>query len=135
MKTGYVQIFSNQSATFNHPNDYETKVRVEAFKFEDVPEWVLESKMYKLLVKSNKIKLITGKEDVASVEKANGKLKHAEINEALNNQDNAQGSDSVSEQPIDYSNMKASELYNLCLEKGIKADIKQSKDYYINLLS
>lgn len=35
---------------------------------------------------------------------------------------------------IDYSNMKAKELYDLCVEKGIEVETKQSKEYYIEKL-
>ena len=36
---------------------------------------------------------------------------------------------------VDYSSMKAKELYDLCVEKGIEVEAKKSKDYYIEKLS
>ena len=35
---------------------------------------------------------------------------------------------------VDYSNMKAKELYDLCVEKGIEVEAKKSKEYYIEKL-
>lgn len=124
MKTGYIQIFSNQAATFNHPNDYETKCKVEAFKFVNVPEWVPDSLMYKNLEKHNKIKLIRDRKDVAEIE-INGKVTNSDINNALENSKEAE---------IDYTHMKSSELYKLCLEKGLEVEPKRASEYYINML-
>ena len=45
-----------------------------------------------------------------------------------------EGSDEVVE-AIDYSGMKAKELYDLCIEKGIEVEAKQPKDYYIEKLN
>lgn len=36
---------------------------------------------------------------------------------------------------VDYTNMKAKELYDLCVEKGIEVEAKKSKDYYIEKLN
>lgn len=35
---------------------------------------------------------------------------------------------------VDYSNMKAKELYDLCVERGIEVEAKKSKEYYIEML-
>lgn len=38
--------------------------------------------------------------------------------------------------PVDsYKGMKAKELYDLCAERGIEAEVKQSKEYYIEKLA
>ncbi len=127
MKTGYIQVFSNQSATFNHPNDYETKCKIDAFKFVNVPEWITDSLMYKNLEKQGKIKLIRDRKDVAEIE-INGKITNTEISNAINNTPE----NSVEE--IDYTHMKSSELYKLCIEKGLEAEPKRAAEYYINIL-
>ena len=36
---------------------------------------------------------------------------------------------------VDYANMKAKELYDLCVEKGIEVEAKKSKEYYIEKLN
>lgn len=36
---------------------------------------------------------------------------------------------------VDYSNMKAKELYDLCVERGIEVEAKKSKEYYIEKLN
>lgn len=45
-----------------------------------------------------------------------------------------EGSDEVVE-AIDYSSMKAKELYDLCVERGIEVEAKKPKDYYIEKLN
>lgn len=44
----------------------------------------------------------------------------------------------VAEEPkseVDYSSMKAKELYELCLSKGIEVEEKKPKQYYIDKLA
>lgn len=36
---------------------------------------------------------------------------------------------------VDYASMKAKELYDLCVEKGIEVEAKKSKEYYIEKLN
>ena len=38
------------------------------------------------------------------------------------------------EEEVDYESMKAKELYDLCVEKGIEVKKQQPKQYYIDLL-
>lgn len=130
MRTGQVQIFSNQTAVFNHPDDYETKFRVRAYEFTYAPDWILKSRMYKALLDSNKIKLIESNSDVAKIE-TNGKIESKEINEALNNTENLNISDNDLQS---YSEKSSKELYNICLEKGIQVESKKPKEYYIEKL-
>ena len=44
----------------------------------------------------------------------------------------AEGEDE--EEEIDLTSKTAKELYEMCIEKGLEAEPKKSKDYYINLL-
>lgn len=44
------------------------------------------------------------------------------------------GKDSDDEEEMDYSEMSAKELYNLCEERGIEAEPKMKQKYYIELL-
>nr|DAI25117.1 MAG TPA: hypothetical protein [Caudoviricetes sp.] len=138
MKTGQVQIFSNQTTVFNHPKDYNTKFKVRAFEFSYAPDWVLDSAMYKALEKSKKIKLIGSRADVAEIE-MNGKVKSNEIDKALDSNEEVVKKN-VEEINVDdnelqtYHEKSSKELYNLCLEKGIQVESKKPKEYYINKL-
>lgn len=132
MKTGYIQIFSEQAAKFHHPKDYNITASVKAFEFAEVPEWVMQSRIYKLLVSDKKIRLIEGKKDVAEVESANGKISRQDVVDAIDSVDETEATE---ENEIDYSAMKAKQLYDLCLERGIEAEKQQSREYYINLLN
>lgn len=137
MKTGQVQIFSNQSATFNHPNDYNTKFRVKAFKFVYAPDWILESSMYKSLKKDRKIKLIKSSADVADIE-TKGKVDNKNINDALNSTNETQSEENkvnlTDNELKEYSEKTARELYDICVEKGIEVESKKAKEYYLEKL-
>lgn len=137
MKTGQVQIFSNQSATFNHPNDYNTKFRVKAFEFVYAPDWVLESSMYKSLKKDRKIKLIKSSADVADIE-TKGKVDNKNINDALNSTNETQSKENkvnlTDNELKEYSEKTARELYDICVEKGIEVESKKAKEYYLEKL-
>lgn len=41
---------------------------------------------------------------------------------------------SAGDEVVGYAAMKAKELYELCTERGIEAEAKKSKEYYIELL-
>ena len=66
------------------------------------------------------------------------------VSDEVNNEDDeviaqeieneSEGSDEVQEGPV-YTNMKAKELYDLCVEKGIEVEAKKSKEYYIEKLN
>lgn len=138
MKTGYIQIFSNQAATFNHPKNYDEKVKVRAFEFSEVPEWVLQSVMFKALTKSNKIRLINGKSDISKIEEA-GKIESGKITEAI---DTAETTPETVEtaavaenNPDPYANLKNKQLYDLCVERGIDVEMHQSRRYYLDKLN
>ena len=75
-------IFSNQSATFNHPDDYNTKCSVSAFDFVSVPDWVPDSEMFKALKSMGKIKIIENSKDVADIE-IKGKVDDKKVEKAL----------------------------------------------------
>ena len=133
MKTGQVQIFSNQSATFNHPDDYKTKFRVKAFEFTYVPDWVINTEMYKLLLNDGNVKLIKSSADVADIE-IKGKVDNKNINDALNSANEIQSEENVSlsdNELKEYSEKTARELYDICVEKGIEVESKKPKEYYL----
>lgn len=135
MKTGYIQIFSNQAATFNHPKNYDEKVKVRAFEFSEVPEWVLQSVMFKALTKSNKIRLINGKSDISKIEEA-GKIESSKITEAIDTAEITQETATETEKNEDmYANMKNKQLYDLCVERGIDVEMHQSRRYYLDKLN
>ena len=128
MRTGYIQVFSEQTAKFHHPKNYEITASVRAYEFSEVPEWVLDSELYKLLSADRKIKLIESKKDVAQVDEVNGKISKESLADAIDSVEQTE------ENEVDYSAMKAKQLYDLCVEKGIEAEKQQSREYYINLL-
>lgn len=127
-KTGFVTVFSQQAVIFNHPDDYNTKYTIRAYDFVQVPDWVLNSEMYALLKQKNRIRLVESKADIAEIEDANGKIDNATVLENLDKTDEV-------ETTIDYTQMKSKELYEICVEKGIEVEAKQSKDYYIEKLN
>lgn len=138
-KVGYITVFSNQAATFNHPNDYNIRATVEAYKFEEVPDWVVTSRMFELLSKSKKIKVVEGRRSIAEIDNANGKIKNIEVSAALDSIEPEvtlaeDVSDSV-DTSSDFTHMKSKELYEMCLERGIEVEAKQPKEYYIEKLS
>ena len=120
MKTGQVQIFSNQTTVFNHPKDYNTKFKVRAFEFSYAPDWVLDSDMYKALEKSKKIKLIGSRADVAEIE-MNGKVKSNEIDKALDS------NEEVVKKNVEEINVDDNELQTY--------HEKSSKELYIKFLT
>ncbi len=140
-RTGYITIFSDQAATFNHPDDYTVTSIIEAYKFEEVPDWVSKSRMFELLTKSKKIKVVEGKKSVAEIDNANGKVKNTEVSAALDaiESETDLTSDEALEEDkdntLDYTHMKSKELYEICVEKGIEVEAKQPKEYYIDKLS
>lgn len=133
MRTGYIQVFSEQTAKFHHPKNYEITASVRAYEFSEVPEWVLDSTLYQLLSADRKIKLIESKKDVAQVDEVNGKISKGSLADAIDSVD-INADEVVEENEVDYSAMKAKQLYDLCVEKGIEAEKQQSREYYINLL-
>ena len=128
MRTAYIQVFSEQTAKFHHPKNYEITASVRAYEFSEVPEWVLDSTLYQLLSADRKIKLIESKKDVAQVDEVNGKISKESLADAIDSVEQTE------ENEVDYSAMKAKQLYDLCVEKGIEAEKQQSREYYINLL-
>lgn len=125
--TNKVQVFSNQAAIFNHPKDYQTKCSVNAYEFTWLPDWILQSTMYKGLDKMGKIKIVDNAHDQIQLEQ-DGKIKEekhdtqpittAELDNAM----------------VEYNDMKSKELYDLCLSRGLQVEKQRSKDYYIGLL-
>ena len=133
MRTGYIQVFSEQTAKFHHPKNYEITASVRAYEFSEVPDWVLDSTLYQLLSADRKIKLIESKKDVAQVDEVNGKISKESLADAIDSVD-INADEVAEENEVDYSAMKAKQLYDLCVEKGIEAEKQQSREYYINLL-
>ena len=72
----------------------------------------------------NKIAVLISEEEVEET--------NEDITEEIENE--PEGSGEVVE-AIDYSGMKAKELYDLCVEKGIKVEAKKPKEYYIEKLN
>lgn len=129
MANSRIQVFCKQSVKFNHPKDYNVKHETKANEFTYIPDWVLDSTMFKLLQQKNMIKVIGSKQDVVDIETSNGKV----IDKALEEAEEA--ATSTVEAAVDYETLKAKELYSLCIEKGVEVQEKQPKDYYIEKLT
>lgn len=127
METNSILFFSNQAAIFNHPKDYNTKCHIGVEEFKYLPEWVLESTMFKLLKKENKIRVAGSKKDQIEME-MNGLQTQTENIEPPTSAE-------LDNKLTSYAGMKKRELYDLCVEKGLEPEDQRSKDYYVGLLS
>lgn len=72
----------------------------------------------------NKIAVLVPEEDIEEDKE--------DITQEIENE--TEVTDEVTE-TIDYTTMKAKELYDLCVEKGIDVEAKKSKEYYIEKLN
>jgi len=142
------RVFSKQAATFNHPKDYETTASVEALVFAEVPDWVMDSGMFKLLEKSKKIEVIVSRADIAKVEKSNGKdimkslgetsdevvVPGADLKEDKVETEDEEAETEAEVEVEEYEKMTAKQLYKLCTKKGLEVEAQQNKDYYLEKL-
>ena len=67
------------------------------------------------------------------MDEVNGKISKESLADAIDSVD-INADEVAEENEVDYSAMKAKQLYDLCVEKGIEAEKQQSREYYINLL-
>lgn len=63
-----MRIFSKKTFQFNHPVDHQIHVTVQALAFEDVPDWVPDSMMYKLAEQDDDIMVINTPQDEIAAE-------------------------------------------------------------------
>lgn len=146
---GNITVFSNKTVNFNHPLDFSRVVNVKALSFETVPDWIVDSKMFKLLKSEGSIRIINSNKDLREVE-AEGKVKGKDIFEAtkeemIEKEEEAQFArereieveEGTKEEKeiVNFSDMTSKQLYNLCIEKGLNAEPKQKKEVYVKLLT
>lgn len=82
MATETVKIFSNKAFRFDHPADKSLSVTVRP-GFDDVPEWVKESAMYKLADKDGDVMEIKTREDEVAAEKGGAKKKAGSVEQTV----------------------------------------------------
>lgn len=146
---GNITVFSNKTVNFNHPLDFSRVVNVKALSFETVPDWIVDSKMFKLLKSEGSIRIINSNKDLREVE-AEGKVKGKDIFEAtkeemIEKEEEAQFArereieveEETKEEKeiVNFSDMTSKQLYNLCIEKGLNVEPKQKKEVYVKLLT
>lgn len=128
-----IQIFTEQSALFVNPgNKYDT-FEAKCFEFVTAPDWVVNTLLFKLLQKDGKIKILNAGDKFIE---NNGVIAKVEP-EVTNEPDPAVEEESAANdnEIQNYAEMSNKELYALCMEKGIEAEPKKNKDYYLNLLA
>lgn len=125
-----IQIFSEQRAKFVNPADSEVSFTVAPFIFTYAPDWVQETLLWKLLSQDKKIRLINSAKDAieAKYEQVENEVPAKPVKE----EKESKLSDTELE---DYSKMKAKDLYEICISKGIEVEPKLSKAYYLEQLS
>jgi hypothetical protein len=117
-----MRIYSKKAFCFQNPNVAsivgldekqlkQTLVHVRAMDFVEVPDWVVEDAMFNWAVQDGDIEVLDKKMLVGG----------APVSPA-------------SEDVKDFQDMKAAQLYKLCVERGIECEERKSKDYYIELL-
>ena len=126
-----VQVFSEQRAKFVNDQDSEITFTVAPFIFTYAPDWITKTLLWKLLMKDNKIRIIgSAKDAIEATAKVEEKISYEKAEEQ------AESEVKISDNEIDqYSKMKARELYEVCVSKGIEVESKQSKAYYLEQLS
>lgn len=125
-----IQVFSEQRAKFVSPVDNEITFTVAPYVFTNAPDWIVDTLLWKLLEGDNKIRMIgTAKQAIEAMAKVDEKVS---IKEAESKVEEQEINDN---ELVDYSKMKAKDLYEVCISKGIDVEPKLSKAYYLEQLS
>lgn len=125
-----IQIFSEQRAKFVHPDDREVTFTVSPFIFTYAPDWIQSTLLWKLLESDKKIKVIRSAKDAIEA-----KFEQVE-NETEKVEEVKEEEPKISDNELEeYSKMKAKDLYEICITKGIEVEPKMSKAYYLEQLS
>ena len=125
-----IQVFSEQRAKFVNSVDNEITFTVAPYIFTNAPEWIVDTLLWKLLESDNKIRMIgTAKQAIEAMAKVDEKVS---IKEAESKVEEQKINDN---ELVDYSKMKAKDLYEVCISKGIDVEPKLSKAYYLEQLS
>lgn len=129
-----IQIFTEQSALFTNPADKYDSFEAKCYEFTTAPDWIVNTLMFKLLQKDGKIKILNSGDKFVE---NNGQI--AKVIEPTSTPADApvdEEEPAVNDNEIqDLAQMSNKELYALCMEKGIEAEPKRNKDYYLNLLA
>ena len=127
-----IQVYIEQRAIFNHPANYSIEYEVAPYVFTEAPDWVVDSAMWRLLEKDRKAKVIGSAKDISTIDKADGKISKQEISKAIETAEES----SVNDNELTMlSNKKAKELYEICVEKGLKVEPQKTKAYYLKALA
>ena len=126
-----VQIFSEQRAKFVNPADNEVTFDVAPFVFTYAPDWVQETLLWKWLEADKKVKVIKSAKD--AIEAKFEQVETPSIKEA---EKQVEEEPKLSDVELEnYSKMKAKDLYEICISKGIDVEPKLSKAFYLEKLS
>lgn len=124
-----IQIFSEQKAKFES-GDPDITFTVEPLIFTFAPDWITDTLLWKLLEQDNKIRKISSAKDAieSTIKVEEPKIKKAE--------EQVKKEPTISDDDLEkYSKMKAKELYEVCISKGIEVEPKLSKAFYLEQLS
>jgi hypothetical protein len=72
-----MRLFSKASLQFNHPKDNSIKAVVRAGQFSTVPDWVVDSAMFKLASADETITVIESAAQEVAAEKSAGRSRKA----------------------------------------------------------
>lgn len=126
-----IQIFSEQRAIFENPFDKEVSFTVAPYVFTYAPDWVQETLLWKWLEADKKVKVIKSAKD--AIEAKFEQVETPSIKEA---EEQVEEEPKLSDVDLEkYSKMKAKELYEVCISKGIDVEPKLSKAFYLEQLS
>lgn len=126
-----IQIFSEQRAKFVNPGDSEVTFTVTPYIFTFAPDWVQETLLWRLLESDKKIKVIKSAKD--AIDAKFEQVENPSIDEA---EKQVKQESTLSDSDLEsYSKMRAKDLYELCISKGIDVEPKMSKAFYLEQLS
>jgi hypothetical protein len=139
-KTETIQVFCNKSIKFKHPKDEDVVAFVRDHEFAPAPSWIADTDMFAALVKDGDMRIISSAADLAGVEqkgKVIAKVDEIEAAKVAANveDDEDNDNDGNGDGVIALTEMSCKNLYALCTEKGIEAEQKQPKQYYVDKLN
>ena len=131
MAKDMIQVFCTKSIKFKHPKDSEVSCMVKDHSFGYAPSWIKDTAMFAALVREGSIKVIESAKDIAETE-TTGKIAAKEL--AKEEYTASETTYEPSETTEDLTNLSSKELFALCNERGIDAEAKQPKSYYLEKL-
>lgn len=154
MATNMIQVFCTKSIKFRHPKDSSVTHIIRNHDFTYAPSWIKDTSIFATLMREGSIKVIESAKDLASTE-ISGKVmaeqlkkeaynkpavKEVVIEETVEDEeiDDTEVTEEVeitTGQPVDLDTLTNKELFKVCQDRGIEAEPKQSKAYYLKKLN